>query len=95
MAQIGHNPQDWDKNFKLMANVDMSDYDGIGGHESFEIIGYLQWEPYESKPFTGVFDGNGKRITNLNILRSGKDFVGHVEFQDRPRFESGGSRPGA
>ncbi|MCH8121069.1 MAG: hypothetical protein IIC00_15260, partial [Planctomycetes bacterium] len=55
MNAIGVNPRDlWDKHFKLMADIDLSHYMG-----RFNIIGIFN-------PFTGVFDGNGKKITNLN-----------------------------
>ncbi len=54
MNAIGANADDWDKHFKLMADIDLSHYMG-----TFNIIGILN-------PFTGVFDGNGKKITNLN-----------------------------
>jgi len=75
-AQIGHNPVDWNMHFKLMNDIDISDYNGLGGREPFAIIGYLQWEPYESMPFRGVFDGNAKKIMNLTISANGRDFVG-------------------
>ncbi len=76
MAQIGRNPQDWDKHFKLMSDVDMHDYTDPEGEFSFVTIGYMQWQPYECRPFKGVFNGNRKRILNLTIIRTGCDFVG-------------------
>ena len=76
LALIGYSPDDWDKHFKLIFDVDMRDYNGVGGRYSLETIGYLHWQPYESRPFRGTFDGNGKRIMNLQITRTGQDFVG-------------------
>ncbi len=73
LVQIGNNPDDWDKHFLLMSDVNMSDYSTTG---EFPIIGYFQWDPYISKPFRGVFDGNKKRIINLSITKVGYDFTG-------------------
>jgi hypothetical protein len=52
---IGVFPCEFDKHFKLMADIDLRHYVGT----EFNIIGI-------ASPFTGVFDGNGKKITNLN-----------------------------
>lgn len=84
LAQIGKSPEDWDKHFKLLADVDMNNFNGIGGEPSFPIIGYLKWEPYESKPFKGVFDGNNKKIFNLSITSVGRDFVGLFGYINSP-----------
>jgi hypothetical protein len=73
LAQIGNNPDDWDKHFLLMSDLDMKDYNSTN---VFAPIGYFQWDPYISKPFKGVFDGNKKRILNLTINRNRKDFTG-------------------
>jgi hypothetical protein len=73
LAQIGNNPDDWDKHFLLMSDIDMKDYNTPG---ALQVIGYLQWDPYISKPFKGVFDGNNKKIINLTITHAGKDFTG-------------------
>ena len=51
MNAIGANPNDWDKHFKLMADIDLSAYTGT----AFNIIG----------SFRGVFDGNGHTISNF------------------------------
>jgi len=55
MNAIGADSNDWDKHFKLMADIDLSAYTGT----SFNIIGS------SSNPFTGVFDGNDHEILNL------------------------------
>jgi hypothetical protein len=73
LAQIGNNPDDWDKHFLLMSDLDMKDYNSTN---VFAPIGYFQWTPYVSKPFKGVFDGNKKKIINLTITRIRKDFTG-------------------
>jgi hypothetical protein len=76
LAQIGRNPSDWNKHFKLTSDVDMKDYNAADGNMSFIPIGYMQWAPYTLIPFKGVFDGNNKQIVNLCITSDGRDFVG-------------------
>jgi hypothetical protein len=58
MNAIGNNPNDWNKHFKLMANIDLSTLTGT----SFNVIG----NDYDN-PFTGVFDGNEHTISHLTI----------------------------
>jgi hypothetical protein len=55
MNDVGAHPGDWDKCFRLMADVDMSGYTGT----QYNIIGT------DSSPFSGTFDGNGHVIRNL------------------------------
>jgi hypothetical protein len=55
MNTIGLNSADWDKHFKLMDNIDMSAYTGT----QYNIIGNATTQ------FTGTFDGNGHKISNL------------------------------
>jgi predicted outer membrane repeat protein len=53
---VGAEPADWDKHFKLMADIDLS---GYPGHE-LHLLGVD-----ETNPFSGVFDGDGHRISGL------------------------------
>ncbi|MHC4112104.1 MAG: GLUG motif-containing protein [Planctomycetota bacterium] len=57
MQAIGADANDWDKHFKLMADIDLSGYTGT----EFNIIG-----TNPTTPFTGVFDGNYRKIYNFN-----------------------------
>lgn len=57
MNEIGLHQEDWDKHFKLMADIDLGSFTGT----SYNIIGG-EWDD----PFTGVFDGNNKKISNFN-----------------------------
>jgi len=57
MNQIGLHEEDWDKHFILMNDIDLSIYTG----RSFKCIGKASYLVI-SKPFSGVFDGNGKTI---------------------------------
>jgi hypothetical protein len=62
MNAIGANAGDWDKHFKVMADIDLSDYNGLDGNPAFNLIGR-----YLSPPFTGVFDGNGHEVSNFTL----------------------------
>jgi len=55
---IGAEPNDWDKHFKLMADVDLG---GFGG-SLFNLIGD------SSRPFSGTFDGNGHTVSNFTCV---------------------------
>jgi hypothetical protein len=58
MNTIGANSGDWNKSFKLMADIDMSAYTG----SQYNIIG----NGYTA--FTGTFDGHGHSIHNLTCI---------------------------
>lgn len=60
MNEIGANPDDWDKHFLLVADINLADYTGT----QFNIIGN------DVNAFTGVFDGNGHKILNFNNYAS-------------------------
>jgi hypothetical protein len=54
LNSIGLDPCDWDKHFKMTADINLADYTD----EEFNLIG-------TGIPFTGVFDGNGHTILNF------------------------------
>ena len=54
MNAIGANPLDWNKHFKLMADIDLSAFTGT----TFNIIGN----------FSGVFNGNHHEISNFTYI---------------------------
>ena len=62
---------DWDKHFKLMADIDLGGYMGT----SFNIIGYYR-SFSDDKPFTGVLDGNGHIISNFTYILTEGDYIG-------------------
>jgi len=79
MNAIGAEPNDWDKHFKLMADIDLSNYDGKDGRTAFNIIApdINKTKPWsQGKPFTGVFDGNDKKISNFNYTSIDTDYIG-------------------
>ncbi len=65
----GAEPSDWDKHFKLMADVDLSGY----SYEAALIAPDL--DPcdlaFVGTSFAGVFDGNGHAISNMTIHGGG------------------------
>ncbi|MHC4596915.1 MAG: GLUG motif-containing protein, partial [Planctomycetota bacterium] len=79
---IGAEPNEWDKHFILMADIDLSAYTGT----DFNIIGYLRG-PNDSKPFTGVFDGNGHIISNFSYTSTDANSIGLFGYVDDPNAE--------
>ena len=67
MNTIGADPNDWDKCFKLMADVNMSIYTGT----QYKIIGNF------TTKYTGTFDGNHYAIRNLTYTTtSAVNYIG-------------------
>ncbi|MHC4701943.1 MAG: M56 family metallopeptidase, partial [Planctomycetota bacterium] len=63
LDSIGVNPGDWQKHFRLMADIDLSVYQG----NTFHLIGN------DVQAFGGVFDGNGKTISNFTYIVTGNE----------------------
>jgi len=62
MNEIGANPGDWDKHFKLIADIDMSDITGT----DYNVI----------ETFTGTFDGNDCTISNFSLTSTRQENTG-------------------
>jgi hypothetical protein len=79
MNAIGAEPNDWGKHFKLMADIDLSAFDGGGGRPPFNIIapnaGPANWM-LPGQPFTGVFDGEGHTISGFSYRGTDRRSVG-------------------
>ena len=60
---IGAEPNDWDKHFKLMADIDLKDL----VDSPFNLIGH------NLHPFNGVFDGNGHTIKYFTYIVTGTE----------------------
>lgn len=70
-----------DKHFKLIADIDLSGYDGLEGRPLFNIIGYYeQWGI--QKRFSGTFDGDGHIISNFTHTSDTRDCVGIFGYAD-------------
>jgi len=65
MNAIGADWKDWDKHFKLMADINLSTYAGT----DFNIIG-----TGSTNAFSGVFDGNSKKISMYTSTN--RDYTG-------------------
>jgi hypothetical protein len=81
MNAIGIDANDWDKHFKLMADIDLSEFTGT----EFNLIGKGRYDCFPPPfgdcqlvitPFTGVFDGNGQTISNFTYEFTGNEFIG-------------------
>jgi hypothetical protein len=65
---------DWGKHFKVMADIDVSGFDGKEGRPAFNVIASdsdTVKSGFQGTPFTGVFDGNGHTISHLTINGAG------------------------
>ncbi|MGB8226826.1 MAG: GLUG motif-containing protein, partial [Sedimentisphaerales bacterium] len=67
MNQIGQNQDDWDKQFKMTADVNLGAYSGTEFHR----IGIR-----EIYPFNGVFDGSKHTIWNFTYTAENSDYIG-------------------
>ena len=72
MNDVCTEPDNWDKHFRLMADIDLESY----SYDTALIAPEKNTDEsdLQGTPFTGVFDGNGYTISNLTI--SGKGFLG-------------------
>lgn len=67
---IGLHEEDFDKHFKLMADIDLA---GLG-EKDFNMIGNFLL------PFSGVFDGNGHTISNFHYISTDVNEVALFQF---------------
>jgi hypothetical protein len=63
---IGAEPDDWDKHFKLTADVNLQEYTA----EQFNIIGTMR------DKFVGSFDGAGFTISNFTYSAGNRNYIG-------------------
>jgi hypothetical protein len=80
---IGARAGDWNKYFRLMADINLSGYDGKDGRPAFNRIGSYINYGVAIMPFTGVFDGAGRTISNFIFdSNGGTDSVGLFGYVD-------------
>lgn len=80
-AQLNMVRDDLSAHYKLIADIDLTDYLSVGG-DGYN--GGAGWLPIgggapgygSGDPFTGAFDGGGHTITGLYINRPGDSYVG-------------------
>jgi len=75
MQEMGSKQYHWDRHFKLMNDIDLSQYDGQNGRERFNKIGYYNGSA-DYLAFTGEFDGNNHTISNFTYITTTEDMVG-------------------
>jgi len=63
---IGAEPDDWDKHFKFVADIDLQEFSG----EQFNIIGTMR------DKFVGSFDGAGFTISNFRYTAGTRNYIG-------------------
>jgi len=80
MQAIGTDANEWGKHFILMADIDLGQFDGKEGREKFNVIGRYYYDDPNTKPFTGVFDGDGHAISNLTYESNDVDFIGLFRY---------------
>jgi hypothetical protein len=82
---IGLFPCGWDKHYKLLADVDLSAFDGKEGRPAFNIVGWGRTGCGTDScgsfgiPFTGVFDGNKHAVVNFTFATTtgtGWEYIG-------------------
>lgn len=73
MNIMGAEPNDWDKHFKLIADIDLSAYSYNNALIAPVTISDIN-NSLEGTPFAGVFDGDGRMIFNLTVL--GENYLG-------------------
>jgi hypothetical protein len=75
MQEIGSKRHHWDRHFRLMNDIDLSQYDGQDGRARFNKIGYYNGST-DYLAFTGVFDGNNRTIYNFTYNTTTESMVG-------------------
>jgi len=73
MNAIGSHPEDWDKHFALVQDVNLAEYAGT----RFRIIGKFGARGGDdNRPFTGTFDGRGRKIKSFRWTSTRGDHIG-------------------
>jgi len=80
MNAIGADPNDWDKHFKLMADIDLAAYSGA----QFNLIGSVfrtsRGDTRLEQAFTGIFDGDGHTISNFTYTGEDEGRIGLFRY---------------
>ncbi len=84
LNSIGLDANDWDKHFKMIADIDLAGYTGT----QFNLIGYVKdfGDPC-NKPFCGVFDGNGHTISNFTYDSNDVYCIGLFRYVSDPNAQ--------
>ena len=88
---LGESTEDYDKHFILTDDIDLDP--NLPGRKVFDEaviapdVNYVTDDRYDSDPFTGVFDGNNKKISNFNYSSISRDRVGIFGYINAPNAE--------
>jgi hypothetical protein len=87
---LGESPEDNGKHFILTADIDLDP--NLPGRKVFDraVVGpytYVVAEGWQGMPFTGVFDGNGKKIYNFSYTSTDRNCVGLFGTVDDPNAQ--------
>ena len=66
LDRVGQYPEQWDRHYRLMADIDLSSY----AERDFHLIGNSE------TAFQGVFDGNGHTISNFTYACEEARYIG-------------------
>ena len=80
LDRIGTHSRWWNKHFKLTADIDLSDYDGLDGRPAFHTIAPND----DLESWIGVFDGNDHTISGLTYVTSEPGHAGLFGCVDGP-----------
>jgi len=72
LNEMGAEPNDYDKHFKLMADIDLSGYTYDRAVIAPDVNDV--WGSFQGISFTGAFDGNGHTVSHLTI--DGSEYLG-------------------
>jgi len=74
---------DLDGNYILMADIDMTEATAEGGEWDYNGTGWRPIGENNSNPFSGIFDGNGHKITGMRIKDTSCEYVGLFGYISR------------
>ncbi len=76
---LGASQGDWNKSFRLGADVDLKDCN----ETNFHLIGYwVSWGDPANKAFSGTFDGDGRTISNFHYRDMKGNGIGLFRYVD-------------
>jgi hypothetical protein len=78
LNDIGNHPEDWGSYFVMVNDVNLAEYTGT----QFNMIGIS-----DTDAFTGVFDGNSRKIYNFSYSSTDKDLIGIFGYVKGPDSE--------
>lgn len=85
LIELGDSQADWGSNFKLVSDLDMADVNEADFSPIGHIVGVGQ---AANRPFSGTFDGDGKRISNFTYRDMQNEYVGLFRYVTTGRIKN-------